>query len=328
MSRVIVIGGSGHIGTYLIPSLVESGHDVVSISRGKAVRYEGDSDVRGVWERVEQVTIDRAAEEAQGRFGTLIAELNPDIVIDLISFDLNSTQRLVEALRGKIGHFLHCSSVWVHGHLESIPADETALLNPYGEYGINKAEIEKWLLREAHINGFPATIFRPGHIVGPGWLPICPYGNFDAQAFTLMASGKEIVLPNFGLEMLHHVHAADVAQFILLAIANKAASVGESFNVVSDKALNLRGYAEAMYRWFGHEPQVALLPFDEWKKRHSPEQAHHAWEHISRSHCFSTEKARQRVGYRPRYSSLEAIKESVSAAIVAGLIKIPASVSR
>ncbi|MGE8062482.1 NAD-dependent epimerase/dehydratase family protein [Pseudomonas sp. NPDC089547] len=318
MSRVVVIGGSGHIGSYLIPALVDQGNEVISISRGVSERYHG---LQSTWDRVTHLSIDRVAEEKSGTFGKRVADLNPDIVVDLISFDLPSTQGLVEALRGKVEHFLHCSSVWVHGHLECVPAKETAVMNPYGEYGVNKAAIETWLLQDARRNGFPATIFRPGHIVGPGWLPISPYGNFDAQVFTLMAAGKEITLPNFGLETLHHVHAADVVQFILLAIANRASAVGESFNVVSEQALTLRGYAEAIFRWFGHEPQLALLPFDEWKKKQSASQAHHAWEHISRSHSFSIEKAQQRVGYRPRYSSLEAIKESVIAAITAGDIQ-------
>jgi uncharacterized protein YbjT (DUF2867 family) len=37
--RVVVIGGSGHIGTYLIPMLVEKGHAVTNISRGKSQPY-------------------------------------------------------------------------------------------------------------------------------------------------------------------------------------------------------------------------------------------------------------------------------------------------
>ena len=137
-----------------------------------------------------------------------------------------------------------------------------------------------------------------------------------------MAAGQEVLLPNFGMETLHHVHAADVAQFILKAIMSRSASVGEAFNVVYDKALSLRGYAEAMYRWFGHEPNLRFLPFDDWKSTQSPDQAIHAFEHISRSHAFSIEKARSRVGYSPRYTSLEAIKEPVSAAIEAGEIRV------
>ena len=34
MSRVVIIGGSGHVGTYLVPRLVEAGHEVICVSRG------------------------------------------------------------------------------------------------------------------------------------------------------------------------------------------------------------------------------------------------------------------------------------------------------
>jgi len=119
------------------------------------------------------------------------------------------------------------------------------------------------------------------------------------------------------------VHAEDVAQFVLRAIANRSASVGETFNVVSPKALNLRGYAEAMFRWFGHEPKIRFQPFDEWKSGQSPAQAQQAWEHIARSSCMSIEKARHRLGYQPRYTSLAAIQEAVSVLIRAGDVQAP-----
>ena len=34
MSRVVVIGATGHVGTYLVPRLVRGGHEVIAISRG------------------------------------------------------------------------------------------------------------------------------------------------------------------------------------------------------------------------------------------------------------------------------------------------------
>jgi nucleoside-diphosphate-sugar epimerase len=178
-------------------------------------------------------------------------------------------------------------------------------------------------LHEARQTGFPATIFRPGHIVGPGWAPINPVGHLNIEVFSCIARNEEVTLPNFGLETLHHVHADDVARMILLAIDNRSASLGEAFNAVSAKALNLRGYAEAMFRWFGLEPKLRFEPFENWKVRHSPEDAQLAWEHISRSSCMSIDKARRRLGYEPRYSSLAAIQEAVSALIAAGKVQAP-----
>jgi nucleoside-diphosphate-sugar epimerase len=319
MARIIIIGGSGHVGTYLVPALVERGHHVVNVSRGRAAPYRPHP----AWQRVEQVLVDRKAEDAEGKFGSRIASLNADVVIDMLSFELEGTRQLVEALRGKIEHYLFCSSIWVYGHPTSVPSTETDRTNAIDTYGINKAEIETWLLRQARGDGFPATSFRPGHIVGEGWVPINPQANANPDVFSVIARGEELVLPNLGLEMLHHVHADDVAQWIICAMEHRAASVGEVFNTVSSQALTLRGYAEAMYRWFGREPRLSFAPFDQWKLGLDKSDAESSWGHIMRSSCVSIEKSRQRLEYSPRYSSLDAIQQSVAALIACGRIVLP-----
>jgi nucleoside-diphosphate-sugar epimerase len=318
VARVIIIGGSGHVGTYLVPRLVRAGHHVVNVARGARQPYSPDA----AWSEVEMAFMDRAEEEAAGSFGKRIAALNPDIVIDMISFTLASTQQLVEGLRGKIGHFLHCGTIWVYGHNIAVPADESDPLNPFGVYGTQKAEQETWLLAEAARGGFPATVFRPGHIVGPGWGPLNPAGHFNNEAFARIARGEQLVLPNFGMETVHHVHADDVAQVVMGAIANRSVSVGEAFNAVSAQAINLKGYAEAMYRWFGKTPNLAFEGFDSWKLKQSEADARATWEHLSRSPSHSIAKAERLLGYRPRYTSLEAVREAVTWLIANGEIKV------
>ena len=318
MARIVIIGGSGHVGTYLVPALVERGHEVVNVSRGKAAPYRPHP----AWKTVEHVVVDRRAEEAAGKFGSRIAALNADIVIDMISFELEGTRQLVE-LRGKVEHYLFCSTIWVYGHATSVPSIETDRTNAIDTYGINKAKIEAWLLQQARRDGFPATSFRPGHIVGEGWVPINPQANTNLNVFSLIARGEELVLPNLGLEMLHHVHADDVAQWVICATEQRAASIGEVFNTVSAHALTLRGYAEAMYRWFEQEPRLSFAPFDQWKLSLEKSDAESSWGHIMRSSCVSIEKSRQRLGYSPRFSSLEAIQQSVTALIAEGRIAQP-----
>ncbi|WP_211372113.1 NAD-dependent epimerase/dehydratase family protein [Flagellimonas olearia] len=194
--KVILIGGTGHIGTYLVPKLVEAGHDVVCVSRQQSQPYADHE----AWQSVEFVGIDREKSEEHGDFGAQIVSLNGEVVIDLICFTPQSAQHLAENLKGKVRHFLHCGTMWVHGHTVQVPTTESAERNPFGTYGINKAKIEAYLLNFHKEYGFPVTILHPGHITGPGWLPVNPAGNLNPEVFLRLAQGEEITLPNLGME--------------------------------------------------------------------------------------------------------------------------------
>jgi nucleoside-diphosphate-sugar epimerase len=305
--RVVILGGTGHIGTYLVPRLVEAGAEVLSVSRGQQQPYQPHA----AWKAVRQVTLDRAAEEAGGAFGTRIRDLQPDVVIDLICFTLESARQLVQALQGHVQQFLHCGTIWVHGPSVEVPATEAQPRRPFGDYGIQKAAIETYLLDQARRHGFPATILHPGHIVGPGWAPLNPAGHFNPQVFTRLASGEELALPNLGMETVHHVHADDVAQSFQQAMRHRGQAVGESFHVVSPAALTLRGYAEAVAAWFGQPARLRFVPWPEWKTQVSEQEASATWDHIAHSPNCSIAKAQRLLNYQPRYSSLQGVFEAV-----------------
>jgi nucleoside-diphosphate-sugar epimerase len=315
--RVIVIGGSGHIGSYLIPRLIRAEHEVLCITRGKQTPYFPDL----AWKNVSMIMLDREQEDAAGKFGSSIRDLKPDIVIDLVCYRKESARQMVDALRGKVELFLHCGTIWVHGPSVELPTTEEQPRHPFGEYGIQKAAIEAYLLTEAHRSGFPAVILHPGHIVGRGWWPLNPAGNFDPEVFRRLARGEEIVLPNLGMETVHHVHADDVAQAFLQAVTYRSTAIGESFHIVSEKALTLRGYAEVVARWFGQLPRLAFLPWGSWKEQSSEANSVATWDHIAHSPNCSIEKARKLIGYQPRYSSLHAVTESLEFLQAKGLFQ-------
>lgn len=305
--RVFIIGGTGHIGTYLVPRLVQAGHTVVNASRGGSKPYFDN----GIWRFVEQVLVDRSAEEAAGNFGRRVAAHNPDVVIDLICFTAQSARHIVDSLRGRVGHYICCGTIWVHGPSASVPTTEEQPRKPFGDYGIRKAEMEGYLLGEARSNRFPVTLLHPGHIVGQGWVPLNPVGNFNPRVFESISRGDPLKLPNFGMETVHHVHADDVAQSFIRAMASRSAALGESFHVVASSALTLRGYAEALYRWYGHEPTLEFAPWEQWKAGMSAEDAAATWDHITHSPNCSIEKICRLLGYSPRYSPLEAVTEAL-----------------
>jgi nucleoside-diphosphate-sugar epimerase len=307
MTHVAVLGGTGHIGGYLVPRLVAAGADVTVLTRGQASPYRSD----GTWSKVTTVVADRTEEEAAGTFGQRVRDLEPDVVIDLICFTVDSARHLVEALRGRVRHFLHCGTIWVHGPSVVVPTTEDVPRRPFGDYGVHKAEIETYLLDQAHRHGFPATLLHPGHISGPGWVPINPAGNLDLDVYHRLATGDEVTLPNLGMETLHHVHADDVAQSFTAAMANRSVAVGESFHVVSPAAVTLRGFAESVAGWYGQEANLTFLPWERWRETADPDAARLTFDHIAHSPNSSIAKARRLLDYQPRYSSLEAVREAL-----------------
>ncbi|HYO87329.1 MAG TPA: NAD(P)-dependent oxidoreductase [Candidatus Limnocylindrales bacterium] len=306
--RVVIIGGSGHVGTFLVPRLVDAGCEVINVTRGQRDPYQPNR----AWDKVQTVTADRDVEDAAGTFGARVRDLKPEIVIDMISFTLPSTQQLVEALRGKVTHFLHCGTIWSHGPSVAVPTVESQPRFPFGDYGIQKNAIEGYLLDEARRGNFPATVLMPGHIVGPGWAPLNPQGHFNPQVFETLAQGGELTLPNLGLETVHHVHADDVAQAFMGAIEHWSTSIGENFHTVSAQALTLRGYAEAVASWLGQSAHLRFLPWEDYRATVSEQDAAATWDHIAHSPNASIDKARRLIGYQPRYSSLQAVHESVN----------------
>ncbi|MGX1372056.1 nucleoside-diphosphate-sugar epimerase [Streptomyces canus] len=305
--RVVVIGGSGHIGTFLVPRLVRAGHEVINISRGARTAYVEAPE----WQHVRQVVADRQREDDEGTFGDRVAGLEPDVVVDLVCFTLDSATALVERLRGAAGHLLHCGSVWRHGPADRLPVTETTGTPPVGEYGIQKDRIARMLKEETAAGGLVTTSLHPGHIVGPGWHPIGPLGSLDPAVWYALSAGRPLRIPGSGVELMHHVHADDVAQSFERAVEQRDAAAGEDFNIVAPTALNVRGYAGVAAGWFGRTASLEPVTWQEFRLATAPEHAEASWEHLHRSQCLSIEKARNLLGYAPRYEPEAAVLESV-----------------
>jgi nucleoside-diphosphate-sugar epimerase len=257
------------------------------------------------------VTVDRDAEDEAGTFGARVADLRPDIVIDLICFTAASARQLTDALRPSRPLLIHCGTIWVHGPALRVPVTEDEPRTAYGEYGTGKAAIEALLQRETLAGGVPAVVLHPGHISGPGWPVITPAGNLDPATWTRLATGQPLALPDNGLGVLNHVHADDVAQAFERAMSRPAA-IGASFHVVAEQAMTLRGLAAGAAGWFGREPVLEFTDWAEFERRAGAEHAGVTREHTDRSITASIDRAREVLGYAPRYSTLDALHEALA----------------
>lgn len=318
--RVLVIGGTGHIGSYLVPRLIMAGHQVIVVSRTSRPQYANE---QLTWPQVEWVVADRRAEEDAGTWQPRMEALEVDAVMDLIAFTPQQNQSMMDAFAGRIDHFLHCGTIWAYGPTERAPYEEHHPRRPTTQYGIDKAQIEEDLVTAWHEEGFPATVIHPGHISGRRWLPIDPQGSRDGVGvYEKLARGETVHLPDLGLATLHHVHGDDVAQLFQLALEQRDQALGESFSAVAPYAMSLLGCCRCVAGLFNTEPDLAYVPLSQLREFVSDESFGIIESHVVHSPCSSISKGQRRLGYQPRFTTEQIYAEAIEYLLESGQLKI------
>lgn len=315
--RVLVIGGTGHIGSYLTPRLLRRGFDVSVIARHARPQY---AVAQMGWDKVHWILCDKNAEEKSGAWARRLAEIDVDAVIDLYTYTPQQNATIVEAFKGRIDHFVHCGSIWAYGPSLRVPHLEEDPRSPLSSYGKNKTAIEYDLMRLHRRENFPATVIHPGHISGKRWLPIDPCGALaGTEIYRKLATGEEVLLPERGAVPMHHVHGDDVAQVFELALARPSDAIGQTFSAVGPYALTMRACCRAVAAIFGREPNLTFCSLAELA-------GHPSYgcikSHVDESVVASCAKAEQRLGYRPRYTTEDIYAECIEYMLESGQLKL------
>ena len=316
----LVIGGTGHIGSYLVPRLLQSGHGVAVVARHSEPQY---THPRLNWPQVEWITADRHAEEQSGAWSARMRQLEADAVIDLICYTPEQHQVMMEAFAGRISHFLHCGTIWAYGPAERTPYQEHYPRRPITDYGMQKAAIETALHQTYRESGLPTTVVHPGHISGRRWLPIDPQGTRNGtEIYSRLAAGKTIQLPDTGLATLHHVHGDDVAQLFELALDQPRQAAGQSFSAVAPYALSLVACARFVAGLFGRLPQIEYVPLPRMEEFVGKTSFQTISDHVKHSPCASIAKGQRLLGYQPRYTTEQIYTDSIAYLLESGQLQL------
>ncbi|MCI4438535.1 NAD-dependent epimerase/dehydratase family protein [archaeon] len=309
--KVLVIGGTGHIGSYLVPRLLLRGYEVQVLARNPRPYY-AEASTSMLWNEVEWIIADRQVEEKNGKWQKRMSEVDADVVIDLIAYTPEQNRIVVESVKDHVSHFIHCGTIWSYGPSSRVPYKEYYPRKPITEYGKMKAKIESELMEKYKKEGFPATVIHPGHISGKKWLPIDPQGTRNGVGiYRSLAHGDVVYLPDNGLTTLHHVHADDVAQIFELAILHRKAAIGESFSVAAPYAMTLVSCNEFVASLFGKKPNLKFVPLQKMSEVMDENAFEIMKDHVIHSPCVSIEKAQSVLGYQPRYTTEEIYQESI-----------------
>ncbi len=224
MSKVLVSGGAGFIGSILVDRLVLEGHEVtildnlVSGSRDyinlKADFWELDILDKGLIQRFKEAKFDLVYHLA-AQIDVRQSVSNPvfDNEINVVG-GLNILSACKESGVKKI--VFSSTGGAIYGEAEEIPTSEYAATYPLSPYGINKLALEKYLNYYYQVFGLNYTILRFANVYGPR-----QYKGGEAGVIAIFteaaASDSTCTLYGDGLQTRDFVYVDDVVEALIKA---------------------------------------------------------------------------------------------------------------
>jgi len=248
-------GASGFIGNHLLPKLRDEGHNVFSIVRHVAGRYEY------LKSEEEQYVFADLTDSARVR--KVVEEVDPQVVIHLaaktpvsLSFKepmdfweitATSTVNLAEVCRDakNLERFIHASSSEVYGVQEEFPIKENAPYHGVSPYACAKIAAEHYLKMLHEVYSFPVIIARPFNTFGR----ITTKHYVTERAITTLLEHGEIRLWNPD-SVRDFLYVEDhVAGYLTLLQKGK---VGEAYNISTGKGYSIKELANKIISILGY----------------------------------------------------------------------------
>ena len=242
--KILVIGGTGYIGTHAVEELVRRGHDVAVFARGQTLsRLPADVQfIKGDRHRAEDIAALRTR-----RF---------DAIVDINAYAREETQAIINAFDGRISRFVHLSSVSACQHVPSQSYDESNPLvtDPSFTYGYNKAECER-ALRWAHArNGFPFVSLRPVAVFGPR-------DDRSRENYFLkrLVAGLPVIVAGSGSTPIFAVYVKDLAAALASALTAEGVE-GTAYHLAQAELVSINEHIAGIARLAGVEAEVEHIP--------------------------------------------------------------------
>jgi nucleoside-diphosphate-sugar epimerase len=319
--KVLVTGASGFLGGHLTELLTAKGLEVVAM-----VRKTSDISL------LDRLGLEKHVADLTDPQSLRTAVRGADAVIHLAAYytfhgknelydlvTVQGTKSILSAcLKEGVTRFIYCSSTEAIGAVDDIPAREDHPPNPQNEYGRSKLRAE-CVLRE-YDGKLETTIVRPSGIYGPR--------NLDDISYYFITSCTKNSLPTrilieHGSAVVQFVHVKDVAQGFYLALTN-ANSIGKTYFISEDKWHTYREVYEIISRITGRRPPtfnlsksaakmliypvfIAKSVFGEWSFLWDPKTV----DAVTSNRAYSIEKAKTELGYSPKYTLEDGLKETI-----------------
>jgi len=297
MSKLLVTGAAGFLGSHLVLRALKDGFEVVALDvvpRSAATKLAdvGQDEIEYQWVALQDIgSIDADYVVHAAAIADVPFALNSPFHV----FEQNAlgTLALLEALRDleRLKRVIIVSTDAVYGLSSVVPIPEGARLNPSNVYGASKAAQE--LLGLAYYNsyGVPVTIVRSSNLYGEGMRLEQVVAMFLRQALI----GAPITIEGDGSQTRDFNYVGNIVDGILLALTEENA-LGVTMNLSSGDEVSIRELAERSIAVTGSTSEVQFLPGRPGEK--------------GVRLVLDPALARETLGYRPKVTFEEGLKRT------------------
>ncbi|MFP6872478.1 MAG: NAD-dependent epimerase/dehydratase family protein [Verrucomicrobiales bacterium] len=251
ISRVLVTGATGFIGSHTCDTLLETGKTVMGIddlSTGKLANLAGAS-------RQDTFSFHQADVCEEDTIAKVFTDFQPDAVIHLAAlvsvpiaeknpgenFRINvlGTKTVAKAaLRAATKRIVFASSAAVYGNSDDLPLCEEGPVNPVNQYGMAKLEAENLLLAYEKSQGLITTCLRFFNVYGPRQDPSSPYSGVISIFAEHCKTGQPVTVYGDGHQSRDFIFVKDIARAVTASATNTALP-GGIYNLCSGKGKTL-----------------------------------------------------------------------------------------
>ena len=267
MSRVLVTGGGGFIGSNLVRALLDSGHDVRvldNFSTGNRANLN-DLDVEVVegelrsYERVHNAVRGVEVVFHLGALGSVPRSVQDPLTSSAVNIE--GTLNVLLAARDEgVRRVVYSSSSSVYGTRRELPVTEDQPPDPLSPYGVAKLAAERYCVSFSRVyESFEAVVVRYFNVFGPRQSPLSQYAAVIPLFITAIHSGQPIRIDGDGGQRRDFTYVSNVVEGTMLAADADAVS-GRIFNVAASSPVSVNDVADTIGRILGKDVTKTHAP--------------------------------------------------------------------
>jgi UDP-glucose 4-epimerase len=251
MTKILVTGAAGFIGSHTVDFLLASGHEVVGVDNLRTGSRENLRQATAS-PRFDFQVMDITEVET---FTGLVRSQRPDVVIHLaglvsvqdsradpalnVRLNVGGTQAVIDAvISASVPRVVFASSAAVYGDSDSFPLREDAPKQPLNPYGEAKLASEALLARAAMMHGFTAVSLRYFNVYGSRQALDSPYSGVVSRFLACCRRNEAPVIFGDGRQTRDFIHVSDIARANAQAALLPGLPSGD-YNVASGQETSL-----------------------------------------------------------------------------------------